>query len=174
MGTLITGKHLSGWHLELKGNTWQKGRTSHPGILGLWDQPLPHQEAEAGNRASGVQAQAAPFAWVKVPARHLDCEEEKGAWREVGLRQVEDGGAILLLPFPLMEKPKAKFPSSPRHPARARWGRIPTPVCLTAELCLRLPQALPLHPQSSPASSSFGVLLPVLAPCEFTSLRLCS
>lgn len=56
MGTLITGEHLSRWHLELKGNTWQKGRTSHPGLLGPRDQPPPHLEARAGSRASGVQA----------------------------------------------------------------------------------------------------------------------
>lgn len=158
VGDINHREHLSGWHLELKGNTWQKGRTSRPGILGLWDQPLPHQEARAGNGASGVQAQAAPFAWVKVPARHLDCEEEKEAWREVGLWQVEDEGTILRLLFPWMEKPKAKFLSSPRQPARGWWGRIPTQICLTAELCLRLP----LHP----VLSSFGVFLPVLAPCS--------
>lgn len=122
---------------------------------------MPHQEARAGNGASGVQAQAAPFAWVKVPARHLDYEEEKVAWREVGLWQVEDEGTILLLLFSLMEKSKAKFLSSPRHPARGWWDWIPTQIRLTAELCLRLPQALPLHP----VLSSFGVLLPVLAPC---------
>lgn len=58
VGTLITGELLSGWHLELNGNTWQKGRTSHPGLLGLWDPPPPHQEARARSKAS----------WEKVPA----------------------------------------------------------------------------------------------------------
>lgn len=36
-GDINHRKHLSGWHLELKENTWQKGRTSHPRLWGLGD-----------------------------------------------------------------------------------------------------------------------------------------
>lgn len=36
-GDINHRKHLSGWQLELKENTWPKGRTSHPGLWGLGD-----------------------------------------------------------------------------------------------------------------------------------------
>lgn len=57
-GDINHRKHLSGWHLELKENTWQKGRTSHPRLWGLGDHHyhagrLSHLRFRLGNPEKG-------------------------------------------------------------------------------------------------------------------------